>query len=73
MQREWDKTYSLVDFKFGQKFKEYGTSKFFKHGLGSQRDILETAETKSKVEQMIRAMILKTEYPEIQFNSLIVN
>lgn len=64
--------FSLVDFKFGKKFKTYITSKIFKNGVqGIVID--ENPTTRAKVEQMLRAMILKTNHPDIMFRNLIVN
>lgn len=67
-----DGTYSEIDFKFGRSFNRTDYPFMMKYGQ-QLIDIWETPKSVAKAEVMLRAMMLKTENPEMKFKNLAVN
>jgi len=66
-----DKTFSIIDFKFGRAFNNATVASIMKFGI-QQHQIFESPKEKGKLEIMLRAMMLKTEHPEALFKNLMV-
>jgi len=67
-----DKTFSIIDFKFGRNFNTVSSPFLMKYGR-QFKDIWESPKEIAKLEIMMRALILKTENPDMLFKNLIVN
>jgi hypothetical protein len=66
-----DNTYSITDFKFGRAFNKVDIPFMMKYGR-QDVDIWQTPKDLAKLEVMLRALMLKTEYPDIKFKNLSV-